>query len=98
MSPKLIRAIPLLMLVTACGTKPPAPLAGASLGSGAPELVAVRDSGFPDSLPSMRFVLEERASGRQTAARLGVGKTSRELWRLAYRDGFVTDSTVGARF
>jgi FtsP/CotA-like multicopper oxidase with cupredoxin domain len=32
-------------------------------------LVAVRDSGFPDSLPSMRFVLEER--GRRTDARSG---------------------------
>ena len=36
-------------------------------------LVAVRDSGFPDSLPSMRFVLEER--GRQSAARTGFSPT-----------------------
>jgi FtsP/CotA-like multicopper oxidase with cupredoxin domain len=36
-------------------------------------LVAVRDSGFPDSLPSMRFVLEER--GRRTAARTGFSPT-----------------------
>jgi FtsP/CotA-like multicopper oxidase with cupredoxin domain len=34
-------------------------------------LVAVRDSGFADSLPSMRFILEERASGRRLAARTG---------------------------
>jgi hypothetical protein len=34
-------------------------------------LVAVSDSGFPALLPSLRFVLEERASGRQTAARPG---------------------------
>jgi FtsP/CotA-like multicopper oxidase with cupredoxin domain len=36
-------------------------------------LVAVRDSGFPDSLPSMRFVLEER--GQQRVARTGVSPT-----------------------
>jgi FtsP/CotA-like multicopper oxidase with cupredoxin domain len=36
-------------------------------------LVAVRDSGFPDSLPSMRFVLEER--GRRVAARSGFSPT-----------------------
>lgn len=34
-------------------------------------LVAVSDSGFPASQPSMRFVLEERASGRRIAARSG---------------------------
>ena len=34
-------------------------------------LVAVRDSGFADSLPSMRFILEERASGRRITARTG---------------------------
>jgi FtsP/CotA-like multicopper oxidase with cupredoxin domain len=34
-------------------------------------LVAVSDSGFPAALPSMRFVLEERASGRRVAARPG---------------------------
>jgi FtsP/CotA-like multicopper oxidase with cupredoxin domain len=36
-------------------------------------LVAVRDSGFPDSLPSMRFVLEE--GGRRTTARTGFSPT-----------------------
>jgi manganese oxidase len=36
-------------------------------------LIAVRDSGFPDSLPSMRFVLEER--GRRSAARTGFSPT-----------------------
>jgi FtsP/CotA-like multicopper oxidase with cupredoxin domain len=36
-------------------------------------LVAVRDSGFPDSVPSMRFVLEER--GQQRAARTGFSPT-----------------------
>jgi FtsP/CotA-like multicopper oxidase with cupredoxin domain len=30
-------------------------------------LVAIRDAGFPDSLPSMRFVLEERGAGRLEA-------------------------------
>lgn len=34
-------------------------------------LVAVSDSGFPALLPSMRFELEERASGRRIAARPG---------------------------
>ena len=34
-------------------------------------LVAVSDSGYPASLPSMRFMLEERASGRRIAARPG---------------------------
>jgi len=38
-------------------------------------LVAVRDSGFADSLPSMRFVLEERATGRRTAAGPGFSPT-----------------------
>ena len=36
-------------------------------------LVAVRDSGFPESLPSMRFVVEER--GRRIAARSGFSPT-----------------------
>lgn len=36
-------------------------------------LIAVRDSGFPDSLPSMRFVLEER--GQQRAERTGFSPT-----------------------
>ncbi len=36
-------------------------------------LIAVRDSGFPDSLPSMRFVLEER--GRRRDARTGFSPT-----------------------
>lgn len=34
-------------------------------------LVAISDSGFPDSLPSMRFVLEDPASGRRIGARPG---------------------------
>ena len=34
-------------------------------------LVAVSDSGFPALMPSLRFVLEERATGRQTVARSG---------------------------
>lgn len=38
-------------------------------------LIAVRDSGFPDSLPSMRFVLEERATGRRTAGVSGFSPT-----------------------
>jgi FtsP/CotA-like multicopper oxidase with cupredoxin domain len=38
-------------------------------------LVAVRDSGFPDSLPSMRFVLEERATGRRAEAGPGFSPT-----------------------
>ena len=36
-------------------------------------LIAVRDSGFPDSLPSMRFVLEER--GQRNAERTGFSPT-----------------------
>ena len=36
-------------------------------------LVAVRDSGFPDSTPSMRFVLEER--GQRSPARPGISPT-----------------------
>ena len=36
-------------------------------------LLAVRDSGFPDSLPSMRFVLEER--GQRLSARAGFSPT-----------------------
>ena len=36
-------------------------------------LVAVRDSGFPDSLPSMRFVLEDR--GQQRVSHTGVSPT-----------------------
>jgi len=36
-------------------------------------LVAIRDTGFPDSLPSMRFVIEE--NGRRTAARPGFSPT-----------------------
>jgi manganese oxidase len=36
-------------------------------------LVAERDSGFPDSLPSMRFMLEER--GRRAEARPGISPT-----------------------
>lgn len=36
-------------------------------------LVAVRDSGFPDSLPSMRFVLEE--GGKRTETRTGFSPT-----------------------
>jgi FtsP/CotA-like multicopper oxidase with cupredoxin domain len=38
-------------------------------------LVAVRDSGFPVALPSMRFILEERASGRRISARPGFSPT-----------------------
>ena len=38
-------------------------------------LIAVRDSGFPDSLPSMRFVLEDRATGRRTTAGPGFSPT-----------------------
>ena len=38
-------------------------------------LVAVRDSGFPDSLPSMRFVLEDRTTGRRTEAGPGFSPT-----------------------
>ncbi len=38
-------------------------------------LVAVRDSGFPASLPSMRFVLEEPAAGRRRAMRPGFSPT-----------------------
>jgi FtsP/CotA-like multicopper oxidase with cupredoxin domain len=38
-------------------------------------LVAVRDSGFPDSLPSMRFVLEDRTAGRRTEAGPGFSPT-----------------------
>jgi FtsP/CotA-like multicopper oxidase with cupredoxin domain len=36
-------------------------------------LLAIRDAGFPDSQPSMRFVLEER--GRRTEARSGFSPT-----------------------
>ena len=38
-------------------------------------LVAVRDSGFPDSLPSMRFVLEDRTTGRRAEAGPGFSPT-----------------------
>ncbi|MBC7842881.1 MAG: multicopper oxidase domain-containing protein [Gemmatimonadaceae bacterium] len=38
-------------------------------------LVAVRDSGFPDSLPSLHFRLEERATGRQATAHPGFSPT-----------------------
>ena len=39
-------------------------------------LVAVRDSGFPDSAPSMRFVLEDpRAGGTRSEARAGFSPT-----------------------
>ena len=38
-------------------------------------LVAVRDSGFPDSLPSMRFVLEERATRRRISTDPGFSPT-----------------------
>lgn len=38
-------------------------------------LVAVRDSGFPDALPSMRFVLEERATERRAEAGPGFSPT-----------------------
>ena len=41
-------------------------------------LLAVRDSGFPDSLPSMRFVLEER--GQRRSERTGFSPTV-ELFR-----------------
>ena len=34
-------------------------------------LVAVRDSGFPDSVPSMRFALEDKRTGKTLAARTG---------------------------
>jgi len=38
-------------------------------------LVAVRDSGFPDSLPSMRFILEEPAAASRSVARTGFSPT-----------------------
>jgi FtsP/CotA-like multicopper oxidase with cupredoxin domain len=38
-------------------------------------LVAVRDPGFPDSLPSMRFILEDRATGRRMEAGSGFSPT-----------------------
>ena len=38
-------------------------------------LVAMRDSGFPDSLPSMRFVLEDPTTGRRTEAGPGFSPT-----------------------
>jgi manganese oxidase len=38
-------------------------------------LVAERDAGFPDSLPSMRFILEERATGRRVDAGTGFSPT-----------------------
>jgi FtsP/CotA-like multicopper oxidase with cupredoxin domain len=38
-------------------------------------LVAARDAGFPDSLPSMRFTLEERSTGRRSEARSGFSPT-----------------------
>jgi manganese oxidase len=38
-------------------------------------LVAVRDSGFPDSLPSMRFILEDRATGRRKEVGPGFSPT-----------------------
>jgi FtsP/CotA-like multicopper oxidase with cupredoxin domain len=38
-------------------------------------LIAVRDTGYPDSLPSLRFELEEPASGRRLAARTGFSPT-----------------------
>ncbi len=96
MSPKLIRAIPLLMLVTACGTKPPAPLAGASLGSGAPELVAVRDSIVPGLVeaagvagPFEQATLSTRLMGAVTAVLVHEGdrvRAGQVLVRLDTRD------------
>jgi FtsP/CotA-like multicopper oxidase with cupredoxin domain len=38
-------------------------------------MIAVRDAGFPDSLPSMRFIVEDRAAGRTIAARAGFSPT-----------------------
>jgi manganese oxidase len=38
-------------------------------------LVAARDAGYPDSLPSMRFVLDQPATGVRTSARPGFSPT-----------------------
>lgn len=97
MSPKLIRTIPFLLVVAAaCGTKPPAPLAEASLGGGAPELVPVRDSvvaGMVEAAgvaaPLQQATLSTRLMGAVTGVLVHEGdrvRAGQVLVRLDTRD------------
>jgi len=52
-----------------------APVTGTSRTRRQLRMLAVRDSGFPEALPSMRFTHEERASGRRLSARPGFSPT-----------------------
>lgn len=96
MFPKLIRAIPFLILVAACDSRPPAPLAEASLGDGALELVPVRDSVVPGlvaaagvAAPLAQATLSTRLMGAVTAVLVHEGDRVRAgqlLVRLDTRD------------